>query len=82
MKPRAEVDLALIINDPQKAREFIAGIDWRPDNMPESVNLGGDDIVFLNNLSDTDAVRTAKHLLKYYEIPKIQRDIHLYLPFH
>jgi hypothetical protein len=79
---RDEVDLAKLINRPDKAREFIDGIDWRPDERPETVNLGGDDIIQLNDMTDNDAVRVAQFLLKNLEIPKLIQNMHLYLPLH
>ncbi len=79
---RDEVDLAKLINRPDKAREFIDGIDWRPDERPETVNLGGDDIIQLNDMTDNDAVRVAQFLLKNLEIPKLIQNMHLYLPLN
>ena len=79
---RDEVDLAKLINRPEKAREFINGIDWRPDEKPSVIDVGDGDFVNLNKLSDYDAVRVAQHLLKYHEIPKIISEMHLYLPLN
>lgn len=80
MKSRDEIDLEKIIEKPAKAREFINDIDWRPNGKPEVVVLGVDDIIFLNNMTDKDAVRAAKFILNTIEIPKIQMSFEFQFP--
>lgn len=77
MKPREEIELPSILNDPGKAREFISEIDWTPEYRPEYLVLGGDDMIFLDNMSDVDAVRAAQWILNVIELPKIQRTFEL-----
>lgn len=67
-----DVELQRIIKKPVKAREFIDGIDWRPGDKPEVVVLGVDDVIFLNNMTDKDAVRAAEFILNTIEIPRQQ----------
>ena len=80
MRSRDEVDLDRMIEKPSKAREFIDGIDWRPNGKPEVVVLAENDIIFLNNMTDKDAVRAARFILNTIEIPKIQMSFEFQFP--
>lgn len=80
MSTREDVDLQKLINKPIKAREFIDTIDWRPNIKPEVIVLGPDDIIFLNNMTDKDAVRAAHFILNTIEIPKIQLSFEFQFP--
>ena len=80
MKSREDIDLEKIIQKPYKAREFIDTIDWGPDGKPEVVVLGVDDIIFLKNMTDKDAVRAANFILNTIEIPKIQMSFEFQFP--
>jgi hypothetical protein len=77
---REDIDLQKLINKPAKAREFIDTIDWLPNNKPEVIVLGPNDIIFLNNMTDKDAVRAAHFILNTIEIPKIQLSFEFQFP--
>lgn len=80
MSTRDDIDLEQLLQKPAKAREFIKDIDWRPEFKPECVVLGADDVIFLENMTDADAVRAALFILKTIEIPKIQMSFEFQFP--
>jgi hypothetical protein len=80
VRSRDDIELDKILNNPAKAREFIDTIEWGPEGKPENVVFGVDDVVFLNNMTDKDAVRAAHFILNTIEIPKIQLSFEFQFP--
>lgn len=68
---REDVDLWLVLTDPQCARQFIRDFDWNcpPEWRPDKVVMGEDRVIFFNDMTDEDAVVAAMALLRDVQVP-------------
>lgn len=66
---REDVDLVIVLNNPRCAREWIAHFDWGPLDAPKYIVFGIDDKIYLDNMTDEEAVVAAHIILHDVEIP-------------
>lgn len=71
---RDEVDLDLVIQYPEAAREFIKCVDWSPLPRPQYICFGVDGKIYLDHMDDVEAVLAANLILKDIVKPAAQRE--------
>lgn len=71
---RESIDIRLKILKPDGAREFIKSVDWGPLERPKYIVFGIDDKIHLDNMSDSEAVIAAHHILQDVVIPELERE--------
>lgn len=73
---REDVDLWLILADPEEARRYISKYDWNlpPDMRPDKVVLDSGRVIYFKTMTDQDAVVAAMAVLRDCEIPMIMRE--------
>jgi hypothetical protein len=72
LRNQEDIDLEKMIKKPEKAREFIESIDWRPELTPTVLVMGENEVIELTNMTDEQAVKVARFILLNIEIPKTQ----------
>lgn len=79
MASRADVDLWLILTDPEEARKYIAAFDWScpPEYRPNHIVLESGREIYFSIMSDEDAVIAATAILRDVEIPIVLREKNL-----
>ncbi len=62
-----DVDLDRVLRDPQCAREWISFYDWGPGERPKYIVYGLDGKIYLDSMTDDEAVCAALILLAEYK---------------
>lgn len=60
---KEDIDLDLVLQDPNCARLYIAHFDWGLPDPPKYVVYGIEDKIWFENMSDDEAVRAALIIL-------------------
>lgn len=66
---RKDVDLHLVLQDPNCARLYIAHFDWGVPEPPKYVMGELDEKILLSNMTDEQAIRAALIILTDVQIP-------------
>lgn len=73
-RSRREIELSISLEDPVRARAYIQSFDWGPVDPPKFVYANLDHVIYLNNMTDYEAVIAAKTLLFDIQIPTEMRE--------
>lgn len=72
---RKDVDLELVLKNPNSARKWISGFDWEMPNPPEYIVFGVEEKIYFRDMDDKQAVQAAYIILHDIEIPRAIREL-------
>jgi hypothetical protein len=67
---REDIDMWLVLTDPNEARHYIEFFDWRQPFPPDFVEIDSGRCIYLKNICDEDAVVLAAFLLRAFQVPR------------
>lgn len=70
MASRHDIELWLVLTDPEEARHYVQTFDWQQPFIPDRVELDSGRKIFFDKMSDADAVAAAMALLRDIQIPR------------
>lgn len=79
-KRREEIDLSLSLEDPIRAREYIAKFEWDIPDPPKYVCTNFDRYIYFDRMTDAEAVFAAHILLRDIQIPMEMRHKNMFVP--
>jgi hypothetical protein len=78
-----DVDLDKVLKDPQCARDWLKYYDWGPDGPPIYIVYGIEGKIYLENMTDDEAVTAAYIILseekiKWFKVKRMLEEIEVH----
>lgn len=67
---RDDLELWLVLTNPYEARHYIQFFDWGKYPAPDVVEVESGRAIYMQELTDEDAVVVAQHLLRTVQVPR------------